>query len=75
MFKVQLTLIAAGLLMAAGSQVYSFGFNKGIASIDQEAFDSYAHFAEQMQRETHHTKPKPQLYTVTVWTVVDGKGK
>lgn len=60
MMKAKLILIALCLCVVAASQfsqqTYAKGFNDGVASIEQPAFDSYVHFARQMQVETKQHK-------------------
>ena len=74
--KVKLILIAFCLCAVAGSQLYLKGFYDGIASIDQEAFDSYAHFAKPFQSAVKHDAASghsTKHQTQTVWAAIDGR--
>lgn len=72
--KVRLILLAFCLAAVAASQLYLKGFDAGIASVDQEAFDSYVHFAKQMRVEAHRPDHKRVERDDTVWAAVDRKG-
>lgn len=63
MFKVKMILLAVCLSAVAGSGLYAKGWGDGIASIDQEAFDSYVHFAKQLHHEQHkHPHAKADVF-------------
>ena len=71
--KAKLILFAFCLLAVAGSWLYFKGLDDGVAAVDQQAFDAYAHFAKPMQAAVHHAKAKPANPTkdTSVWSVVD----
>jgi hypothetical protein len=75
LLKVKLILLAFCLIAVAASQLYLKGFGAGIQAVDDDAFDAYTHFAQQMHRETHAAKAHDAHETQTVWAAVDGRGK
>lgn len=68
MLKAKLVIMALCIGVVAGANLYQKGMVDGIASLDQEAFESYTHFAKQMQTES---KPK-KVRVASVWEAVDG---
>jgi hypothetical protein len=68
--KVKLILFAFCLLVGGANHIYFMGVDAGIAAVDQQAFDAYAHFAKPMQHEVHLTKAKPAKHE-SIWSVVD----
>ncbi len=72
LLKTKIALLAFCLAAVAASSLYLKGVDDGIAAVDQEAFDSYVHFAKQMHVEIHRpTRHRDD----TVWAAIDGKGR
>ncbi|HEX3747631.1 MAG TPA: hypothetical protein VHW09_27035 [Bryobacteraceae bacterium] len=79
--KAKLSLIALCLMAVGGSSLYLKGIDDGIASVDEEAFNAYTHFAKQMHPELHRTRRREaetqlaQAKSHSVWDALDSRGK
>lgn len=57
--KVKLVLLAFLMLPVAFTAGNENGFKQGVASIDEESFQAYVHFARPMQAEVRAMKKAP----------------
>jgi len=75
LLKARLAVIAVCLIAVAGSRLYFAGVDAGVAAIDQQSFDSYAHFAQSMKAEKQTTKVRvakvARANAGSVWAALD----